>query len=136
MGSPFDAAMRAADRTLDGIFGELFLVEPVADEALEDDAGSVNGPRRADPVRAPLRVTMTFQEVGEDYYPTARGRAANTAQRRVGAEIKLSVLDRNLPWQPAAGDRYTRAKTGIVYIGRAPEPDDAGRIWIPVEAPK
>lgn len=132
MGSPFDAAMRAADRALDGVFGEPFLVEPVADNAAEDDETSVNGPRRADRCRAPMLVTMTFQEAGAEFFPTSRGRAANTVQQRVGADIVLSVLDRNLPWRPQAGDRYTRVATNVRYTATVPKPDDAGRIWIPV----
>ncbi|GJE27952.1 hypothetical protein [Methylobacterium organophilum] len=130
MGSPFDAAMRAADRTIDGVFGELFHVDPIADASQSDL--DVNGPRRADSTRNPLPVTMTFQEVGDDYLPTARRVAGNAAQRLVGAKILLSVIDRNLPWQPREGDGFRRDKTGVIYRATKVEPDDAGRIWISV----
>jgi len=132
MGSPFAAAMRSADRVIDRVVGEFFLVAPVADPAADDDGGSVNGPRRLDTHRAGLRVRMTLQEAGEAFFPTSRGKAANTAQQRVGADIVLSVLGENLPWRPQAGDFFTQEDTGRVFRAGVPKPDDAGRIWIPV----
>lgn len=128
MGSPFDAAMRAADRTLDSVFGEPFRVEPLAPGA----GGDRDAPLGPDPARPPQAVTMTYQEAGDDYSPTSRGVAANTAQRRTGADLRVSVLGHRLPYALRAGDRIVREGTGVAYRLNAPEPDDAGRIWFPI----
>ncbi|UMY19130.1 hypothetical protein MMB17_07475 [Methylobacterium organophilum] len=130
MAGNFEDAMAAADAAIDAAFGEPFLVEPVASAAADD--GDVNGTARADFGRATVRAIMTFHEAGQVYFPQARATAANTAQRTVGAELKVSVMRHSLPWEPRPNDLLHRQKTGVTYRVAKVEPDDAGRIWMPV----
>lgn len=132
MASLYDEDWSDAATDLDAQFGEEFLVTPALDLASND--GDVNGPDAVDTTRQPVLAVMRLYEEGKSYFPEARGTAANSAQRRAGGEIQLTVMARNLPpdWSPRAGDVAQRVSTGKRYRVVRVDQDDVGRIWMPV----
>ena len=121
-----------ADAQIDvyGEFGEPFLITPAT--VLAERGEDVNAPAQRDAQRITYPVTLIVHEKGTDYFPSARGVSTNAAQKMVGAELMLVAFDRNLLWQPRAGDRAQRLKNGVSYRVVRVEPDDVGWIWLPV----
>ena len=130
MGSPFDAVLRAAGRTIEGVFGERFTLTPyVVPTAAPGGRPDVNARRLAEPAAA-VPFTGIFVAVGELVHAKGRAMADNTT-RPFQAEVPMiDVAVDAFPAQPARGDRIVRSETGQAFTVSRFEPTDCGRAWI------
>lgn len=126
MASPFDRLDAVSQRAVDGVNGEAFRFEPMA------EAADVNADDAPDPDRIVVDpVICVFHAPGAraDSGPLARPGFVSESPGVIASRPVVTVQASRLPWRPRTNDRLIRHKTGEVFRVAEPRPSGNGQRW-------
>ena len=122
MGSVFAGIWSEAVGILDGVYGEQFMVTPMA--------GSTNARPALDPNRVGAIITAEFLDDAFDDFGMSPGHTNNTGQKIVSSHSRIVITLAGLPYPLVKDDRLTRVSTGEKFEIETLKPDGFGRATI------
>lgn len=131
MPSLFARLGRVAGRTVDAVYSEGFLLEPMAAPvAVDGRPGDVNGRPVPSSARVRLAFVGTYVAPGDLMNAHGRTKADSTTHPITGEKALIDVPDTALPQRPREGDRIYREATGEMFEVAKVIAGDFGRLRI------
>lgn len=131
MPSLFAALGQVAGATVDAVFSEGFVLEPMAPpEAASGKRPNVNLRMAASTARPQIPFAGTYVEPGELMNAHGRTKADSTTHWIAGAKAMVDVAVTALQQRPMERDRIIQLDTGAVFEVAKVLPGDYGRLRI------
>lgn len=132
MPSLFAALGQIAGATVDAVFSEGFMLEPMAppQPAVAGRRPNVNLRMTASTARPQIPFSGTYVEPGELMNAHGRTKADSTTHWVVGAKAMVDAAVAAMPQRPMERDRIVRLDTGDVFEVAKVIPGDYGRLRI------
>lgn len=134
MATVFDAAMAAVCATLDGIFGEGFILQPQAFPETSSGRFDVNADRVASQARPTIPFVGDFIAPGALQHAHGRRMADSATHAIMSDKPVIDVAEDAIAPSAQSGDLVYRNATGEVFELAAQRPGDLGRVWLYLNA--
>lgn len=130
MPSLFARAARIAGRTVDAVYSEGFLFEPMASPGAASGAADVNARPVASLSRPAIPFRGTWVAPGDLMNAHGRTKADSTTHPIAGEKPHIDIAEDALPQRPQEQDRIWREETGAVFEIAKVLAGDFGRLRI------